>query len=719
MANVTVTVNPMGGTWSGSTSNGSFTVAQSSTYTVAAPTKTGYDFAGWACINGSISHNYYAASGFFTSVPNKYGWAGAIGDNTLSLVTMDTGSGFPSSLKMLQVVEPGTSPRGVGWHKRATGFPLNTAELIVFVAKAPRGTYFYVHNGTNYQGTGYTWEFLTSMAGTGTWETYAIKFTTGSSGTIGNTGYYVLCGDASNVSTFTNPGNVTFNVAYTAIGTYSNIWNKAVTYAAPSSETTDTIYALWVPKKYNIAYNVNGGNAIETDTVSGTSPNISAQNPLSSSYSSGSYVMGTASALGTGKPTSNTPGAWFIVRNPTRDNATATITTTFNVNGATSTKTNTKSTPYTFSSWTITGMDSVTHSYWGRSTTSATTNSTQNFTSTSITLTRDDATTGVPQTFQNLRASAGTVTFTAGWTAGTPTYTSYTLPAITAPTGKYSTGWYTANTGGTKVGEPGATYTPTAATTLYAQFGNNTATLKYHINGGTIVTNTGATTQYRVSNNIIQRSNDSGATWFDIAATLTTGVTTNYDFYNVTTYNATRDGYYFGSSTANVVNASYRFNSTAGPIISADNGNTNPATINRMFDRTDNAVPTNGQTYYLYINWVKKTYQVTYNANGGSGAPSAQTKTHGTNLTLSSTKPVRDGYYFAGWSTSSTALNPTAVYAPGSTYSTDAALNLYAVWWKCAYIYSGGWKPAIPYICTGGTTWKRAEPYVFNGSNWK
>lgn len=34
-------------------------------------------------------------------------------------------------------------------------------------------------------------------------------------------------------------------------------------------------------------------------------------------------------------------------------------------------------------------------------------------------------------------------------------------------------------------------------------------------------------------------------------------------------------------------------------------------------------------------------YTIKYNANGGSGAPSSQTKTHGTNLTISSTIPTR------------------------------------------------------------------------------
>lgn len=39
----------------------------------------------------------------------------------------------------------------------------------------------------------------------------------------------------------------------------------------------------------------------------------------------------------------------------------------------------------------------------------------------------------------------------------------------------------------------------------------------------------------------------------------------------------------------------------------------------------------------------KTSYTVSYNANGGTGAPAAQTKWHGTNLTLSSTKPTRTG----------------------------------------------------------------------------
>ena len=86
----------------------------------------------------------------------------------------------------------------------------------------------------------------------------------------------------------------------------------------------------------------------------------------------------------------------------------------------------------------------------------------------------------------------------------------------------------------------------------------------------------------------------------------------------------------------------------------------------------------NGIDYKFVVNGPVTTYTITYNANGGSGAPASQTKYQNQNLTLSSTKPTRSGYTFLGWSTSSTAT--TATYAPGDTYTTNASATLYAVW---------------------------------------
>lgn len=87
---------------------------------------------------------------------------------------------------------------------------------------------------------------------------------------------------------------------------------------------------------------------------------------------------------------------------------------------------------------------------------------------------------------------------------------------------------------------------------------------------------------------------------------------------------------------------------------------------------------TTNATDTLYAVWKANTYTVSYNANGGSGAPSSQTKTYGKTLTLSNTVPTRTNYNFVGWATSSTAT--TASYQAGGSYTKNSAATLYAVW---------------------------------------
>lgn len=85
-------------------------------------------------------------------------------------------------------------------------------------------------------------------------------------------------------------------------------------------------------------------------------------------------------------------------------------------------------------------------------------------------------------------------------------------------------------------------------------------------------------------------------------------------------------------------------------------------------------------------------YTVSYNANGGSGAPSSQSKYYGKTLTLSSTKPTRSGYTFKGWATSSSG---SVAYASGASYTTNASATLYAVWQANTY--------TVKYNASGGT----------------
>ena len=74
----------------------------------------------------------------------------------------------------------------------------------------------------------------------------------------------------------------------------------------------------------------------------------------------------------------------------------------------------------------------------------------------------------------------------------------------------------------------------------------------------------------------------------------------------------------------------------------------------------------------------KTAYTITYNANGGINTPLSQIKTYNVSLKLTTNIPIKSGYKFLGWSTSSTATS--ASYQPGATYSTNANLILYAVW---------------------------------------
>lgn len=79
----------------------------------------------------------------------------------------------------------------------------------------------------------------------------------------------------------------------------------------------------------------------------------------------------------------------------------------------------------------------------------------------------------------------------------------------------------------------------------------------------------------------------------------------------------------------------------------------------------------------LYAIWKANTYTVSYNTNGGTGAPGSQTKTHGVTLTLSSTIPTRTNYTFLGWATSASG---GVAYSAGGSYTANTGATLYAVW---------------------------------------
>lgn len=128
----------------------------------------------------------------------------------------------------------------------------------------------------------------------------------------------------------------------------------------------------------------------------------------------------------------------------------------------------------------------------------------------------------------------------------------------------------------------------------------------------------------------------------------------------------------------------------------------------------------------------KYTYyaRLYYNASGGSGAPSvqsdsiyAESASGYATFTIPSTKPVRQGFVFLGWSTSSSATSPG--YQPGSTITVyyDSSKTLYAVWQKESIgkaKIDGVWKDISKGYVKVDDMWKTIDSaYMKINGSWK
>jgi len=94
----------------------------------------------------------------------------------------------------------------------------------------------------------------------------------------------------------------------------------------------------------------------------------------------------------------------------------------------------------------------------------------------------------------------------------------------------------------------------------------------------------------------------------------------------------------------------------------------------------------------LYAVWKQTTYTITYNANGGTGAPGVQTVVPG-DVTISGTKPTRTGFTFRGWSLDESAASMQ--FKAGGKITISDKVTLYAVWEQITY--------TITYDANGGT----------------
>ena len=111
---------------------------------------------------------------------------------------------------------------------------------------------------------------------------------------------------------------------------------------------------------------------------------------------------------------------------------------------------------------------------------------------------------------------------------------------------------------------------------------------------------------------------------------------------------------------------------------------TNQSGTGTMYDPGDDVDVDCGATVTLYAIYEDPyvTYTLSYNANGGSGAPlsqSVESSTGSATFTLRTNEPTRDGYIFLGWTTNSSGTG--TLYQPGGTYSTSStSTTMYAKW---------------------------------------
>lgn len=193
--------------------------------------------------------------------------------------------------------------------------------------------------------------------------------------------------------------------------------------------------------------------------------------------------------------------------------------------------------------------------------------------------------------------------------------------------------------------------------------------------------------------------------WNDINAWNPAGDTQGGLKFNLTTSD--------GSSWTDLTNEPDGFNKAVGTTATISNIRSNVTGAHYSGNSVTNSTASsftwtfNTENYVVSMWTAWDTYTISYNANGGSGAPGNQTKTYGTALTLSSTKPTRGNSTATGYTvtfngnggtpskTSQAATNTTTysfknwntnsggtgtAYASGASYTANAAATLYAQW---------------------------------------
>ena len=110
---------------------------------------------------------------------------------------------------------------------------------------------------------------------------------------------------------------------------------------------------------------------------------------------------------------------------------------------------------------------------------------------------------------------------------------------------------------------------------------------------------------------------------------------------------------------------------------------------------------------HIYFATTPNTYTVTYDANGGTGAPAAQNFKYNSGERISTIKPTRSGYAFVNWAYGSTRFNPGDAIPSGW-----GSFTLTAQWKANTYTvtYNSN-KPSTASTTMSGTTANSSHTY--------
>lgn len=235
----TLTVNPNGGSYNGSTSNTTVTQAFNTTYTLKYPSgKENCLFSHWSASRGSNFNEY----GLNMTVYNNNS------NGTVTHQWLQSESSSGTNADVLKIVTNGSASPYAGGFFQAFQTAANHTYYQIYRAKIPSGYTMCYHN--NAMGDNPKVTALTSMAGTGGWKTYVFKLVTTGSGSFSSSGFISVNGS--------NNTSVTWYVAQAQVwdatdGVYRANSNGVYRYDYAASNCTLT--ANWVQIKWYVDLN--------------------------------------------------------------------------------------------------------------------------------------------------------------------------------------------------------------------------------------------------------------------------------------------------------------------------------------------------------------------------------------------------------------------------------------------------------------------------------